>query len=136
MFYLDEDISPRVAEIARGQCDLDVVSAHEVGTLEWPDDRQLGYAAREGRALVTRNRDDFISQTLVAYEARGLHAGVLIIPRRLPNDRFAAALYEYADVSRMGCRRTRSIFCEWAWKRESGQSSGRGRGGRQAEAAA
>ena len=99
-FYLDEDISPRVSAIARGRCDLDVVSAHEADTLAWPDDRQLAYAAGDGRCLVTRNRDDFITETLAAYETHGPHAGVLIVPRTLPNDRFAAiaaALCDYAE---------------------------------------
>ena len=103
-FYLDEDISPRVAEIARGRCNLDVVSAHEADTFEWPDDRQLSHAAGEGRCLVTRNRDDFIAQTLVAYEAHSAHAGVLI-PQSLPNSRFAAiaaALCAYAERFRGG----------------------------------
>jgi hypothetical protein len=98
-FYLDEDISPRVAEIARGLCGIDVVSAHEVGALEWDDDVQLRYAAEQDRCLVTRNRDDFIAETLAAYEAASTHAGVLIVPRSLPNRRFpaiAAVLCAYA----------------------------------------
>jgi len=99
-FYLDEDISPRVAEIARGRCQLDVVSAHEVGTLEWEDRAQLRYAAEEGRCLVTRDRDDFIAETLVAYDVQTPHTGVLIVTRSLPNDHFtaiAAALCAFAS---------------------------------------
>ena len=88
-----------VGEIARGLCQLDVVSAHDVGALEWDDDAQLRYAAAAGRCLVTRNRDDFIAATLTAYEARTPHAGILIVPRSLPNDHFTAiatALCTYA----------------------------------------
>src|ERR1700682_468671 len=98
-FYLDEDISPRVADIARGRCQLDVVSAHEVAALEWDDGMQLRYAAEQGRCLTTRNRDDFIAETLTAYEAQTPHAGVLILTRSLPNDQFtaiAAALWAYS----------------------------------------
>jgi predicted nuclease of predicted toxin-antitoxin system len=98
-FYLDEDISPRVAEIARGRCQLDVVSAHEVGTHAWTDGAQLRYAAERGRCIVTRNRDDFIRETRSAYEAQSAHAGVLILARSLPNDQFtsiAAALCAYS----------------------------------------
>ena len=47
--YLDEDISPRVAEIARGRCQLDVVSAHDIGAYGWNDAAQLRYAAEDGR---------------------------------------------------------------------------------------
>ena len=96
---LDEDISPRVAEIARGLCGLDAISAHEIGALEWDDDVQLRFAADQDRCLVTRNRDDFVAATLEAYEAQSPNAGVLIIPHTLPNDRFnaiAVALCAYA----------------------------------------
>jgi predicted nuclease of predicted toxin-antitoxin system len=99
-FYLDEDISPRVAEISRGRCQLDVVSSHDVGTREWDDAAQLRFAAEDGRCLVTRNRDDFIAETLAAYEAQSPHAGVLILTASLPNDQFskiAAALCAYGD---------------------------------------
>ena len=98
-FYLDEDISPRVAEIARGRCQLDVLSAHEAGTQGWADAAQLRYAAEQGRCIVTRNRDDFVRETRTAYEAQRPHAGVLILTRSMPNDRFAAiaaALCAYA----------------------------------------
>jgi predicted nuclease of predicted toxin-antitoxin system len=98
-FYLDEDISPRVVAIARGRCQLDVVSAHEIATLEWDDSAQLRLAAEQARCLVTRNRDDFINATLAAYEALTPHAGVLILTRSLPNDQFtaiAAALCAYS----------------------------------------
>ncbi|MBM2811924.1 MAG: hypothetical protein HW416_2683 [Chloroflexi bacterium] len=88
--YLDEDISPKVAAIARGLCGLDVISAHDIGALEWDDDVQLRYAADQNRCIVTRNRDDFIAATVSAYEAQGPHAGVLIVPRTLPNDHFSA----------------------------------------------
>ena len=97
--YLDEDLSPRVAEIARGLCGLDVVSAHEAGAFAWTDDAQLRYAAQEGRCVVTRNREDFVLETLAAFEAHSPHAGVLIVPHTLPNDHFTAiatALCEYA----------------------------------------
>ncbi len=98
--YLDENLSPRVAEIARGQGGLDVVTAHDVGLLEAPDDLHLRYAASEGRYLVTRDREDFLALTLAAFEAQAPHAGVLIVSRTLPNDRFAAiaaALCAFAE---------------------------------------
>jgi len=97
-FYLDEDISPRVAEIARGRCQLDIISAHEVGTHAWADAAQLRYAAERGRCIVCRNRDDFSRETRSAYEAQSVHAGVLILSHSLPDDRFtpiAAALCAY-----------------------------------------
>lgn len=106
-FYLDEDISPRVAEIARGRCALDVVSAHEVGTLGMQDSAQLRFAESQQRCIVTRNRDDFIQETVAAFEAHDPHAGVLIVTRSIPNDHFAAiaaALCNYASRFPHGMR--------------------------------
>jgi len=77
-FYLDADLSPKIAEIARG-LGLDVVSAHEVGMSEAEDSEQLSQAASGNRVLGTRNRDDFLQLTLEAYHDRKPHAGVLII---------------------------------------------------------
>ena len=98
-FYLDEDLSPRVAEIARAQ-GLDVVSAHELGHRKLPDGELLRLAALDERCLVTRNRNDFIRHTQQFFENEWPHAGVLTVPRSLPNDdfaRIARALIEYAQ---------------------------------------
>lgn len=79
-FYLDADLSPRIASIARS-LGLDVVSAHEAGLAEAEDADQLRHAAAEGRVLVTRNRDDFLALTLEAYHDRAPHAGLLLLAR-------------------------------------------------------
>lgn len=83
-YLLDEDIHPRLAEIARG-LGLDVVSVHEIGRRTLSDREQLDYASAEGRVFVTRNRDDFIQLTLEHFRAGAPHAGVLIVPHTLPN---------------------------------------------------
>jgi predicted nuclease of predicted toxin-antitoxin system len=98
-FYLDEDLSPRVAEIARGRCGLDVLTARDVGGLSWSDEVQLRIAATNGRCLVTRNRDDFITLTMSAFESQAPHAGLLIVPRSLPNSRFVAIAAALCDVA-------------------------------------
>jgi len=77
-FYLDADMSPRIAAIGR-DLGLDVVSAHAVGMAEADDADQLRRAAGEGRILVTRNRDDFIRLTLEAYHERRPHAGLVLV---------------------------------------------------------
>jgi predicted nuclease of predicted toxin-antitoxin system len=85
-FLLDEDLPPRAAQIARG-LELDAVSVHELGRVGLTDAAQLRFAAREGRVFVTRNRDDFRALTLEFHRAGEAHAGVLIVGRRIPNNR-------------------------------------------------
>jgi predicted nuclease of predicted toxin-antitoxin system len=99
-FYLDEDLSPRIAVIARG-LGLDVVSAIELGNLGLADEEQLSLAARDGRCVVTQNRADFIRLTVTSFEQQSPHAGVLLVPESLPTDHFAAiarALLDYAHT--------------------------------------
>jgi hypothetical protein len=86
--YLDEDISPKVAEILRKK-GLEAVSAHETGMLEASDDEQLAFAASEGRAMVTRNRDDYITLSVQFFEDLKLHKGVIIVPYTIPGSEFS-----------------------------------------------
>jgi predicted nuclease of predicted toxin-antitoxin system len=98
-FYLDEHLSPEIAQIARG-LGLDVVSALEVGPPGLSDEQQLDLAAREERCLVTRDRRDFIRLTLLYFESLRSHAGVLLLPISLQTNQFsgiARALAAYAQ---------------------------------------
>ncbi|MDF1591253.1 MAG: DUF5615 family PIN-like protein [Desulfobacterales bacterium] len=97
-YYLDEDISPKVSALLRKQ-KVDAVSTHEVGRTQSSDIEHLKYAVSEGKALVTRNRDDFIRLSVRFFNDSRSHFGVLIIPHAIPGDNFsliAKALEKYA----------------------------------------
>ena len=103
-FYLDEDLSPKIAEILRRN-GIDALSAHEAGMLGVSDRQQLEFAARERRCMVTRNRNDFIRLTLRFFNDRRPHCGVLIIPYTIGGDQFsriASLLKKFASRRPLG----------------------------------
>jgi predicted nuclease of predicted toxin-antitoxin system len=58
--YLDENLSPRIAELLRAR-GLDVTSAHETGNTQLADSAQLRYATHQERAIVTCDVADFVA---------------------------------------------------------------------------
>jgi predicted nuclease of predicted toxin-antitoxin system len=76
--YLDEMISPRVAEGLRGR-GHDVVAAAERATLGNSDARQLAEAIQEGRALVTFDVRDFSVLAKAAAVAGTEHWGIVLL---------------------------------------------------------
>ncbi len=96
-YYLDEDLSPKIAEILRKHS-IDAVSVHEIGMAQAEDIEHLKLADSEKRCLVTRNRNDFIRLTVQFFHEHRSHGGVLIIPHTLPGDNFsriAMAIMKY-----------------------------------------
>ncbi len=87
-FYLDEDLSHRIAAIGRDRYGLDVISSHDVAMDHATDDEQLAFAAEQGRCIVTGN-DRHFTRLTAEYIAEGRpHAGVLIVPSSMPRQNF------------------------------------------------
>ena len=86
--YLDEDISPKVSEILRKK-GMDAVSAHDADMLQMSDEEQLTFAADDGRVMVTRNRNDFITLTVQFFEDLKPHNGLIIVPHTIPGYEFS-----------------------------------------------
>ena len=97
--YLDEDISPRVSVILRKK-GVDAVSAHEADMLQASDEEQLTFAAAEGRAMVTRNRDDFITLTVQFFEYLKPHRGLISVPHTIPGSKFSKLALLLAKFSK------------------------------------
>jgi len=92
--YLDENLSPRVAERLRAR-GVDATSAHDVGNKGLDDRSQLGYAVREGRAIVSKDIADFVALAEEAVAANAHHAGIVLVPtafRRSEVDALASAI--------------------------------------------
>ena len=89
-FYLDENLSARIAEMLRAR-GVDVVSAHEVpGNTQLDDRGQLLYATGARRAIVTCDIKDFVELTGEFIATNREHAGIVFVPPSFRTDEFAA----------------------------------------------
>lgn len=99
-FYLDENLSPRIAEMLRDR-GLDAVSAHEVpGNTQLDDRSQLLYAAGARRAIVTCDVEDFAELTGEFLATNREHAGIVFVPPSFRTDEFAAIAEALEQVAR------------------------------------
>jgi hypothetical protein len=79
--YLDEDVSPRVAEALRRQ-GFDVLHVMEVGRMGEPDEAQLEFAAAHQRALFSYNRVEFEELAVQWFMEGREHWGIVLSPRQ------------------------------------------------------
>lgn len=87
--YLDENLSPAIAEILH-EGRVDAVAAHEAGNIQRDDRAQLAYATRERRAIVTANIADFVELAREAVATNTEHAGIILVPATFRGDEFRA----------------------------------------------
>ena len=87
--YLDEDLSPRIAQALRRQ-GVDATSAQEAGATQLDDGAQLAFATHEGRAIVTANVRDFLRLARHAVATNTVHAGIVLVPASFRRDEFSA----------------------------------------------
>lgn len=76
-FYLDEDISPRVAQALRAK-GVEAISAYEVGNIALDDEEHLEYAANEGYTLVTCNARHFVPLFKKWWREGRAHSGIVV----------------------------------------------------------
>ena len=88
-FYLDADLSPKIAELLRRR-GFDAVSAFELQKAQSSDQEQLDLATREGRCLVTMNARDFIALSHGAIRRQVPHAGMILCPPSLRGSEYRA----------------------------------------------
>ena len=99
-YYLDADLSPIIAGILRKD-GLDAVSSYEAGTGSWNDEPLLEEAARLGRCLATRNRDDFMRLTVSFFHNLRPHCGVVIVPYSYAPDAYSSMAGSLAAYARL-----------------------------------
>ena len=98
-FYLDEDLSPRIAENLRKR-GVDALSAHDMGNIQLSDREQLAFVAREGRCLVTRNARHFVVLSQEAIARQEPHAGILLCSPSLRGSEVRAIADALARVAK------------------------------------
>lgn len=80
-FYTDENITLDLARmLAKENCD--VLTAHDAGMLGKSDPEQLEYATQCGRAIVTHNRNDFLTLYDDWFAKDKNHFGIIVLIRR------------------------------------------------------
>jgi len=79
MLYIDDDSVESALVRELRQAGHDVRTPAEAGLDGANDPIHLAYAIREGRAILTRNYDDFNELHLLIRDAQGRHLGVLTV---------------------------------------------------------
>jgi len=98
-FYLDEDLSPKIAVSLRNK-GIDAVSTHEVGNIQLSDLEQIAYATRESRCLVTRNARHFLVLARDAIQRQRPNSGILLCSPRFTGAEIRTLVDRLIQVAR------------------------------------
>jgi uncharacterized protein with PIN domain len=80
--YIDEDAMDADLVRALRLRGVDVATASELGTRGYSDERQLEFAATQGRALYSFNVRDYMPLHARFIEERKSHAGIILAAQR------------------------------------------------------
>lgn len=80
--YFDEDYMDTAVIEALRPAEIDVVTAHDAGMIERPDDAHLVYATEHGRVLCTHNASDFARLHRDWLRAGKHHTGLILVPQQ------------------------------------------------------
>lgn len=80
--YMDEDAAETAIVNALSNADYDVLTAHQAATEGDDDQKQLKFAASEGRAIYTLNTADFAMLHAQFLASGRSHAGIITFPEQ------------------------------------------------------
>ena len=78
--YVDEDVHVLVGELLRSK-GFYAITARDAGMLTQSDDSQLEFATRNGMAILTHNRADYLDLHRRYLEMEIPHSGIIVISR-------------------------------------------------------
>lgn len=111
-FFTDEDVYSGVAAGLR-KAGLDAVSTPETGRLGESDESQLGWAAQEGRVLVSFNVAHF-AELHAAWIASGRkHAGIVVSNQRPLGDTLRRLLRVAAELDAVSFQDWLEYLGDW-----------------------
>lgn len=108
-YYFDEHVKGPIARGLRLR-GIDIMTAQDAGLAdqELPDSFQLKFAARQGRVLVTEDRD-FVA---LAY-SQTPHAGIILLQRPLTIGQYVDFLELMAQVTESEEIHNCLVYCDW-----------------------
>ena len=83
--YTDADLTKALAKELRRN-GFDAIAAKELGYGKWSDEQHLEFAVSQGRAVVTKNRGDFLRLYDEYWQAGKIHYGTIITDEQRPGE--------------------------------------------------